>query len=197
MSKAITVAPCQHCPFRKDVPIYLRLGRRAEIADSLFDGMDFPCHATVRQMEDDDGEAWQDTDGAKTCAGAAKALMAAGGTTQWMRISERLGMADLDRTAEAGAEVWDLGDWVRLAEGATGAEPTWEVGDEDGVRTCSVVDGDCLAPAGYLTASGAAKHGTEEADGECPVCEEPVCSNCADDQGRCSMCTEDDEDDED
>lgn len=193
---AITPTPCSHCPFRKDVPIYLRLDRREEIADSLFDGFDFPCHATVKQMEDADGEDWQDTSDSKTCAGAAKALMAAGGTTQLMRISERLGMADLDRTAARGAEVWDLCDWVRLAEGSTGEAPEWEVGDEDGVNTCNTVGPYCTAPAGYMTGSGAAKHGTDEAELECPSCGDFVCEECADDEGVCGNCRAWDEDEE-
>jgi hypothetical protein len=190
--RAITSAPCKHCPFRKDVPIYLRSGRRDEIADTLRRGVSFPCHETVSHEEMDDDEYVADTGGAVECAGALKALMADGGTTQLARIAERLGLADLDKTGHRGADCWALSDWTRLAEGSTGDEPEWEVGDEDGVdvETCNTVNDGCLAPAGYLTASGAVEHGTEAADLECPCCGEPVCSNCADEQGRCGSCSE-------
>lgn len=195
--RAITAAPCAKCPFRRDVPIYLRADRRAEITDALADGASFPCHQTVRWNEDDDGEEWADVEDGVECAGAQKALMDAGGSGQLARIAERLGMADLDQLAERGADVWSLNDWARLAEGSTGDNPTWEVGDADGVSTCNTVNAGCLAPAGTLTPSGAVLEGREEADGECPTCGEGVCSNCADSAGRCSMCTEEpDEDDE-
>jgi hypothetical protein len=193
---AVVKAPCAKCPFRKDVPIYLRRGRRQEIAEALVEGGDFPCHATVDYSED--GEGTESGSGGATCAGAAKAIMAAGGTTQLMRIAERLGAADLDDVAVRGAEVWDLDDWTRLAEGSTGDAPVWEVGGEDGeVRACCTVDDGCLAPAGFLSSSGAVVRGSEEADGECVECGEPLCSNCADPEGLCSMCRDWSEDDED
>lgn len=188
MTNAITAAPCAKCPFRKDVPIYLRRERREEIAHALNNGGDFSCHATVNYVEDDDGESYGDTSEATTCAGAAKALMLAGGTTQLMRVAERLGLADLDRTAERGAEVWSLTEWPLLAEGATGDNPEY---DEDAeVETCGTVNAGCLAPAGYLGAGGGVLYGTEAADEECVECGEAVCSNCISEQGHCGFCAE-------
>lgn len=184
--QVIAGVPCAKCPFRKDVPIYLRRARRQDIADSMNAGQDFLCHATVDyDGEDDEGEAQADTTDAQICAGAAKAAMASGGTTQMMRIAERLGMADLDRTAQRGADVWSLDEWVRLAEGATGENPEWEI-DED-IETCNTVDDGCLAPAGFMGMGGAVIRGTEAADLRCSECEEAVCSNCAVD-GLCGVC---------
>ena len=184
----ILSAPCAACPFRKDVPIYLRQSRREEIAQHLYDGIWFPCHNTVEYHDEDD----HDTSKAKSCAGAVKALALVGGTTQMDRIAERLGMGSIERTADHKIETWPLNDWVRLAEGATGDEPVWEIEEE--IETCCTVNAGCLAPAGYLTGSGGVQEGLVAADGRCTMCDEALCSNCADSQGRCGMCTEEDED---
>jgi len=47
----------------------------------------------------------------------------------------------------------------------------------------------CLAPAGWLE-GGSVVRGTTSADGECPTCGEPVCSECADENGRCESCAD-------
>lgn len=195
--QAITAAPCARCPFRQDVPIYLRADRREEITEALAYGQTFWCHGTVEWSEDDDGNEHPETADAVECAGAQKALIAAGGSSQLARVAERLGMADLDQVAERGPDVWSLNDWARLAEGSTAEHPVWEVGDADGVVTCETVNAGCLAPAGHLTPSGAVLEGREAADGECPTCGEPVCSACADAAGLCAGCSEREEDDDD
>lgn len=181
MNQVVTAAPCAKCPFRKDVPIYLRAGAREEIARSLIDGRTFPCHGTVHYTDEGDG---YDTSDSTQCAGAAKALMLSGGTTQMMRIGERLGLVDLDKVAERGADVWSLSEWVQLEEHSTGDNPVFE-----DVRACNTVEAGCLAPAGYMGSGGAVISGTESADGECPMCGDPVCSECADDEGHCGNCT--------
>ena len=187
-TRAISAAPCAHCPFRKDVPIYLRQDRREEIADTIRRGSWFPCHETT--SDDGEGDLYAGAD-AVECAGSAKAIMADGGTTQTMRIAERLGMVDLDTVETKGPDCWSLNEWVRLAEGATGDSPEWEIEDE--ILTCCTVGPDCLAPAGFLSASGAIEDGLVAADGECAACGEGLCSNCADDEGMCSMCSEEDD----
>jgi hypothetical protein len=184
--KAISQAPCAHCPFRKDVPIYLRQDRREEIAESIANGHFFPCHETT--SHDEDGSAYW-TGETVECAGAAKAVMLAGGTTQMMRISERMGWADLDKVAERGPEVWELSEWRRLAEGSTGDDPVWEI--EEYVNTCHVVDAGCTAPAGTLGAGGAILDGLEPADFECEHCGEWTCESCSNGDGVCNMCVED------
>lgn len=194
---AISMAPCAKCPFRKDIPIYLRPERREEIVEALRDGLSFPCHESVdwHEAESDDDEPYYEG-GETECAGAVKALLAAGGTTQMTRIAERLGIADADVVAARGVDVWALDQWPRLAEGSTGDAPAWEEGDEDGVETCNTVNGGCLAPAGYLGTSGAVVSGTVAADGECGTCGEACCTNCLDDGGLCGYCTEDEDDGE-
>lgn len=186
---AVTLSPCGKCPFRKDVPIYLLPDRREEIADEILAGRDFPCHATVDWDDDDEEGPVPVLSGSMTCAGAVKAVDSAGGSMQLVRIAERLGMADVDRTLDSSVEVWDLEDWPRLAMGSTGDAPVWEVGDENGVETCGTVTEDCLAPAGFLMGSGGVQHGMVAADGECVECGDPLCSACADDEGCCGMCS--------
>jgi len=187
-TRAISRVPCAHCPFRKDVPIYLRQDRRSEIAKHIFNGGMFPCHETTKSVEDKEGEEYRTTT-AKTveCAGSAKAVMAVGGTTQMMRISERLGLVNLDEIEANGPECWDLNTWPKLAEGATGDSET----QAEAVETCHVVDSGCTAPAGFLGASSAVLDGTDWADFECEICGEWTCENCSDGAGHCNRCIED------
>lgn len=198
---AVTAAPCAKCPFRRDVPIYLRRGRRAEIAAALLSGGDFACHATVdySTAEDDDDDDVDDDDvvlvdtaGSTSCAGAAKALLLDGTTSNWLRVAERLGLVDLERVAERGPDVWGIAEWQTLPEGATAERPEGDGDDEPEVETCGTCGPGCLAPAGYATGGGIV-YGTEAADGECSLCGDPLCSACADAKGRCIMCTDEDD----
>lgn len=183
MTATVLKAPCGKCPFRSDVPIYLRAGRREDIAMKIRGGGHFPCHEHVER--DDEGAALGF--GGPECAGARKSIMAAGGSTQMQRIEERLGMHDPDALEAQKVPVWSLDVWPRVPEGET-AE-TWDPEEAEGVRTCQTVNDGCLAPAGYLS-GGEVVLGSVEADGECVTCEEPLCSNCADADGNCHMCTE-------
>lgn len=195
---AITKAPCRKCPFRKDVPIYLRRERREQIRDSLvLEDSTFYCHETVEYGEDEDGEPEGRIGDATPCAGAAKALMLSGGSTNFLRVSERLGLLDLDEVAARGPDVWELNEWARLAEGATADDP--EEDPEAEVETCSVVWGNaCEAPAGYLGGGGGVVMGTVAAGGTCPACGDPVCSACRHgDDGPCYSCVDPDDDPDD
>lgn len=46
-------------------------------------------------------------------------------------------------------------------------------------RVCSVVDGECLAPAGYRVGNAGYFEGTRSCRGTCTICGEPVCSKCS------------------
>jgi len=85
-------APCSNCPFRTDIPPFLRPGRVAEIRRGLVRG-EFPCHKTVRY---EDGEP-ADTSSAAHCAGALILLEKIDKPSQMMRISERLGLYDREK----------------------------------------------------------------------------------------------------
>lgn len=194
-TQVITQTPCAKCPFRSDVPIYLRRGRRIEIAEALLNGGEFPCHATVGyedMREDEDGFDVPDTSDTLMCAGAAKSLLKVGVANQMMRIAERLGMADLERTEERGADVWDIHEWQLLAEGATRDNPIEDLEEEE-VETCNTVNENCLAPAGFAVGGGVV-YGTEAADCVCDMCGEAVCSECIDDKGLCGYCHDEDDD---
>lgn len=188
-SPVISKAPCAKCPFRKDVPIYLRLGRREEIARSVADGLTFWCHETTVATEN--GEALTAGPSSAECAGAAKAVMLSGGSTQSMRIAERLGMVDLDEVAARGVEVWSLHEWTELEEGSTGENPI-----HSEVETCSYVGPNCTAPIGYMGSNGGVVRGTEAADAECVTCGEAICSSCLEDYDECPSCRGDDADDD-
>jgi hypothetical protein len=77
------VRPCAKCPFRRDVPGYLRPGRVAEIATGLERGT-FDCHMAPKNNP-------------QHCAGALILLEKKGQPSQMMRIAERLGLYVRDR----------------------------------------------------------------------------------------------------
>lgn len=191
--RLIAAAPCARCPFRRDVPIYLRTGRRREIAAALARGESFPCHAQVDYShEDDDGRTVPDSSRASMCAGAVAAIAHDGGSHQFERWADRLG-EDVSRVVEPPVPVWGLVEWQRLAEGATGDDPAE---DDEEVEPCAQSDAGCLAPAGVLGSGGAIEVGGKSADGRCVDCDEPLCSACADANGRCYDCARWAKDDE-
>lgn len=101
-------SPCDHCPFRIDIPPYLTTDRIYEIADSLVRG-EFPCHkTTVADEETDEGDMWE-TPNSQHCAGALRLMEAAECPSQMMRIAGRLGIYDprkIDKTVPV-YESWD------------------------------------------------------------------------------------------
>lgn len=94
--------PCKLCPFRTDIPAYLRHARARQIASDLRNDGFFPCHETVDYSAGDgDGRV---TERSKWCSGAAIVMLKEEilGANQMARISMRLGDLDpdtLDRTA--------------------------------------------------------------------------------------------------
>lgn len=97
MMKYTMRTPCPHCPFRTDIPGYLRGDRMEEIIDSLLSGESFTCHETT--VDDPDSEEGEMMDGsnAQHCAGALIFLEHQEQPNQMMRIAERLGMYDRTR----------------------------------------------------------------------------------------------------
>ena len=88
-------APCKHCPFRYDIPGFLREERAEEIARDVLRGTgSFPCRKTL-DYDSDDGEG-RETDKTQMCAGA---LIFAEHCEQWgqmMRIVSSLQLLDLN-----------------------------------------------------------------------------------------------------
>lgn len=180
--RLLRARPCSKCPFRKDVPVYLRLDRRRQIANSLVvDGQEFWCHETTdwtdEEIEGDDEYTQKGRE--EICAGAAISLHRDGGSTQLMRIAERISNVDLDKMTAKFPDVWTVREFMSLAEGSTADAIVIEEDVAD-IETCSVVGPDCLAPAGYLGTGGGVVHGTEAAENRCSLCGEPVCDNCMD-----------------
>lgn len=89
--------PCPNCPFRTDIPAYLRKARAEEIIRGITeeDGT-FSCHKTVDyDSVDEEGESCpQNTDQTNHCAGAMILLEKMEQPNQWMRWMERLGFYD-------------------------------------------------------------------------------------------------------
>lgn len=187
--------PCAKCPFRAEFrgeSDYLRPGRRREIVRALLTGQSgFPCHETVTHAEDDDGEPiCVNRRAERECAGVLLVLHREGASTQMSRISERLGSFDPDEfvAAHAGVALWTLDECT--ADGLPDDDQE-EEGD-----ACNTVGPTCLAPAGYLEGGVAVASGLV-ADGECPNCGEAVCSECADENGLCGRCAEEEDDPDD
>lgn len=97
------IRPCAHCPFRNDIPGYLREARVYEIEDGLVRGS-FPCHETTAP-EGDDGER-PETGDEGHCAGALILLEKLERPSQLMRIAERIGLYDR-RKLDMDAPVYD------------------------------------------------------------------------------------------
>lgn len=89
------LAPCGKCPFRTDVPAYIRLERGREIKRALDGGGMFPCHATVDYNHDSGGRVTAES---RFCAGALVLMEHEGGCyqNQMVRICHRLGDLDLE-----------------------------------------------------------------------------------------------------
>lgn len=81
--------PCSNCPFRKDVPPYLRKARVKELKESLKTSA-FDCHKTL-DYEDGEGLRNRST---KHCAGALVLLEKTKSRSQLMQIGERFGLYD-------------------------------------------------------------------------------------------------------
>lgn len=201
VKSATITRPCTRCPFRSDVPVYLHPERRADIIEqSLVEGREFYCHETT--VYDEDSEEMTIGAGSLICAGFVKMVEAGGGSTNMMRVAERIGLYDATQV-ERGADVWDQDEFAVVPEGAVkrdGLIVDHETGLEVEVAyvtPCGTVNFGCLAPAGWIGAGGGIVNGTTSADSECPGCGEPVCSNCADSQGRCGGCTEEEDGTED
>jgi hypothetical protein len=187
-------AACARCPFRSDVPIYLREEFRQQIVDEMIHQQQtIPCHEYVEFAEGEDGEEYASRTGPQ-CFGSLKALDRVGSSTQLQRIEERLGMRS-EGEYERGPDVWDLNVWARIPMGET-AE-TFDLDSLDHVETCNTVGDDCEAPAGYMSAGGGIVVGTVAATNECPECGEMVCDACVRVDGRCGNCAGwDEEEDE-
>lgn len=88
--------PCPECPFRTDCREGWLGGLRAtEIANSIRNGSEFPCHKTTESCED--AEAFGDrriTPNSQQCAGALIVQEHEHFPNQMTRIMERLGAYD-------------------------------------------------------------------------------------------------------
>lgn len=178
--------PCAKCPFRTDVEPYLRTGRAEEIARSLHEGGEFPCHETTVAAETADGDTTL-VEGPRSrfCAGALATMEREGNPNQMLRIAERLGLYDAEKAREARKLVYrSLSDWVLAHARHNEGTPT-SIADDGTVvewEHCGIVDDDCEDPAGYAVGGGAMANAdpptcnplTDECEGcgkvACPAC---------------------------
>lgn len=105
------VRPCAHCPFRTDIPPFLRAARIYEIAAQLPNGY-FVCHETIDyDQEPEEGADGEEPEAALTeksehCAGALILLEKLEQPSQLMRIYERLNAYDATKL-DMSAPVYD------------------------------------------------------------------------------------------
>jgi hypothetical protein len=86
--------PCANCPFRTDVPAYLRGDRIRQIRDDL-EETTFNCHKTVQHTDEDEESGHYVLKGSEShCAGALILLEKLNKPSQMMRIAERLRLYD-------------------------------------------------------------------------------------------------------
>lgn len=175
--------PCAHCPFRCDVPGYLRRSRAIEIATDLANGSIFPCHETTVDHPDDESERIADAD-SQFCAGALLAMENEESPNQAMRMAERLGLYDAAGMDRSAPVVGSLAEFVLHHT----EEPTDD--DEGGQEPCSVAEHGCEAPAGYMVGGSVIPADPDGETRECPSCGNFVCYACSDDNGVCAFCTE-------
>lgn len=188
--------PCGHCPFRTDVPGYLRRSRAVEIAQGIASGSIFPCHETTADAVDDDGnEIRVQVDTSQFCAGAVIAMEKMGQPNQALRMAERFGMYD-QATMDMNAPV--VSSFVEFVDHHAQSTETLieqcRTEEEDGEYLddcCSVVNGGCEAPAGYMMGGTAVPADNEDVElHACPECGATVCLSCSDDDGVCDNCVE-------
>lgn len=116
--------PCAHCPFRRDLPGFLRKSRALEIADGLARHGDFACHETIEYGDDEDDEEDGTAKGVVTprsqhCAGALILLLKIGRPNILMRLRMLSGEFHPDE-CDMEAPVFDtLEEFVRHHINAT------------------------------------------------------------------------------
>jgi hypothetical protein len=175
--------PCEGCPFRTDVPGYLRRERAQEIAEDLANGSEFACHKTTVSDEEfgGDGSERVATQDSAFCAGALITMERSGQANQIMRVAERLGLYEHEKLDMYAPVHESLFAFVQHH-----GDPD-EV-DED--ECCSVVEDGCHAPAGMLLGGFVVPAERTGPLHECPECGQPVCDACSDDTGLCTYCAD-------
>ena len=175
--------PCKDCPFRTDVAPYLTGKRAQEIATSLAQGSDFPCHKTTVPVEDEDGSDRMATSDSKMCAGALIMMEKQGTPNQLMRIMGRLGVYNPDNLDMESPVCGSTVDFVRhhsksMSEWATGVDPDEDDDEEGTPDSCHCVGPGCEAPAGYMVNGSAVPNAGPHDTTLCPSCGEWTCNEC-------------------
>lgn len=178
-------APCESCPFRVSVKPYLTPGRALEIAESILQGADFPCHKTTRETDPDEdgGGDLEDWPGAKVCAGSMGTQENEGRPNQMLRIAGRIGLYEPGRI-----DTSDLYPSLREWVASYAAEPV-----DDDVDHCAVAGPECEDPIGWGFGGSVLENpepGSSTA--ECEACGNVMCDACADPElpGCCIYCAE-------
>lgn len=101
--KTDLLTPCDRCPFRSDIPQFLRPGRVIELRREMIEHQaSFQCHKTVDYSKADDEGAVDSAVAARSpkaqhCAGAMILLEKLGLPNQLMRWMERIRQYDRRR----------------------------------------------------------------------------------------------------
>jgi hypothetical protein len=177
--------PCPHCPFRTDVPPFLRGDRAQDIARDLLGGAEFHCHQTLGEADDDDEDgALVSNADSQFCAGALIMLEHSGTPNQAMRLGERLNAYDPERLDMAAPVHRSTVEFVRHHA---------EQDDDEDRPCCEIAEAGCEAPAGWLEGDGVVPNLDP---GEVAVCVggcgQYVCESCTveGDRHLCPECAE-------
>jgi len=175
--------PCKNCPFRTDVPGYLTRARAQEIAESIANGAEFPCHETT--VYDEETDDMREGPKSQNCAGSLIMQEHQEAPNQIMRIAERTGHYDaekLDMSAPVAKSAFAFIDHHSSQEELDALEEQ---------ESCSVANFGCEAPAGYMVGNLAVPAEESGVTVTCEGCGQPVCDSCMDGQDLCPFCTED------
>jgi len=171
--------PCAECPFRTDIPGYLRRERAIEISESIADGAEFPCHKTTVPDPSTDFEMVKAAH-SQFCAGALIMMEKMEAPNQIVRIAERVGAYDatrMDMDAPVARSYFEFIDHHTPED------------YED--NTCSYSGQGCEAPAGHMHGMTAIPGADADYElSECPGCGEKVCDNCLNGGDLCPNCAD-------
>ena len=171
--------PCENCPFRTDIPGYLRPERAREIAESIACGAEFPCHKTTVPDPDDDSLN-VGAEHSQMCAGAMILMEHEQAPNQMLRVAERIGLYDAGKLDMDAPVARSFVEFIRH-----------HGGDEEDQQTCEICNAGCEAPAGMLIQGHVITYDNSDVElYDCKSCGAMMCQSCSEGEEECPYCLE-------